>query len=133
MFLVNHCLRIIEAAKPKWWVIENPANGRLKEFLGAPKLVYQPWEYGSPWTKKTALWGSFKTPQPIYKTWGDVPKNEKLYVRPKRNKPALVYLHKSAVGLIPEMQWAKDKIKCDADIRSMCSAGFAKEFFQNNR
>ena len=29
MFLVNHCLRIIEEAKPKWWVLENPAKGRL--------------------------------------------------------------------------------------------------------
>ena len=72
-------------------------------------------------------------PEPIYKNWEDVPKNEKLYVRPNRPKPALAFLHKSAVDLIPEMQWAKDKIKCDADIRSMCSAGFAEAFFQNNR
>lgn len=55
MFLVNHCLRIIESANPEFWVIENPANGRLKEFLGKPDMVYQPWEFGSPWTKKTAL------------------------------------------------------------------------------
>ena len=133
MFLVNNCLRIIKEAQPKWWVIENPFNGRLKEILGKPKYVYQPWEYGSPWTKKTALWGEFKNPQPIYKNWEDVPKNEKLYIRPGRLKPGLVYFHKSAVDLIPEMQWAKDKIKCDADIRSMCSAGFAEAFFQNNR
>lgn len=39
MFLVEHCQRIIEKAKPKWWVIENPANGRLKEFLGKPKMT----------------------------------------------------------------------------------------------
>lgn len=55
-----------EEAKPKWWVIENPANGRLKEFLGKPKYVYQPWEFGSPWTKKTALWGEFNIPQKKY-------------------------------------------------------------------
>lgn len=132
MFLVNHCLRIIKEAKPKWWVIENPFNGRLKDFLGKPKLVYQPWEYGSPWTKKTALWGEFTMPKPIYKNWEDVPKLD-LYIKPRRNKPGLDCLHKSAVDLIPEMQWAKDKIKCDADIRSMCSAGFAEAFFQNNR
>ena len=132
MFLVNHCLRIIKEAQPKWWVIENPFNGRLKEILGKPKYVYQPWEYGSPWTKKTALWGEFKKPQPTYKNWEDVPKNEKLYIRPGRLKPGLVYFHKSAVDLIPEMQWAKESIKCDADIRSMCSRGFAEAFFQNN-
>src|SRR3990172_8111877 len=94
MFLVKHCQRIIAAASPVFWVIENPANGRLKEFLGKPKLIYQPWEYGSPWTKKTALWGNFNIPEPLYERWEDVPKNEKLYVRPSRPKPALAFLHK---------------------------------------
>ncbi len=133
MFLVNHCLRIIKEANPKWWAIENLANGRLKEFLGKPKYVYQPWEYGSPWTKKTALWGNFNIPEKLFTKWEDVPKNEKLYVRPGRPKPALAFLHKSAVNLIPEFQWAREKIKCDADIRSMCSQGFAREFYNFNR
>lgn len=133
MFLVNHCLRIIEEANPVWHVIENPANGRLKDVLGKPRFVYQPWQFGSPWTKKTALWGKFNVPIPIYNNWYEVPKNELLYVRPGRPKPALAFLHKSAVDLIPEFQWAKDRIKCDADIRSMCSQGFAKAFFESNR
>ena len=132
MFLVNHCLRIIEIAEPKFWVIENPFNGRLKDVLGKPKAVYQPWEYGSPWTKKTALWGNFNIPVPLYDNWVDVPKIDELYIRPGRPKPALAFLHKSAVDLIPEMQWAKEHIKCDADIRSMCSQGFAKAFYEAN-
>ena len=132
MFLVNHCLRIIKEAKPNFWVIENPFNGRLKEFLGKPKFVYQPWEFGSPWTKKTALWGEFTPPHKLYTNWKDVPKLD-LYIRPKRSKPALVYFHKSAVNLIPEFQWAKEFIKCDADIRSMCSRGFAEQFYLSNK
>lgn len=132
MFLVNHCLRIIEECNPKWWVLENPYNGRLKEILLNPVFVYQPWEFGSPWTKKTALWGKFNAPSRLYDKWEDVPKLD-LYVRPGRPKPSLVFLHKSAINLIPEMQWAKDKIKCDADIRSMCSRGFAEQFFLANR
>ena len=40
MEMVNHCLRIIKQANPKWWVIENPANGRLKDFLGKPRYIY---------------------------------------------------------------------------------------------
>jgi hypothetical protein len=133
MFLVRHCQRIIELAKPKWWVIENPANGRLQEVIGKPKAIYQPWQYGSPWTKKTALWGMFTMPDPLYTKWEDCPKNPSLYIRPGRQKPALAFLHKSAIDLIPEMQWAKDRIKCDADIRSMCSDGFAKAFYEVNR
>ena len=125
--------RIIKESKPEFWVIENPANGRLKDFLGKPRITYQPWRYGSPWTKKTALWGNFNIPTPLYDKWEDVPKNDKLYIRPGRPKPALAFLHKSAVNLIPEFQWAKDHIKCDADIRSMCSQGFAKEFYKSNK
>lgn len=132
MFLVNHCKRIIEKANPSWWVIENPANGRLKEFLGKPDYVYQPWEYGSPWTKKTALWGKFNIPKPIYTKWEDCPKNPNLYQRPGRPKVALAFLHKSAVEFIPEFWWAKDRIHTDADIRSMCSDGFAREFYRFN-
>jgi hypothetical protein len=133
MFLVNHCLRIIKAARPKFWVIENPFNGRLKDVLGKPKEVYQPWEYGSPWTKKTALWGEFNMPETIYKKWEDVPKNENLYVRPSRPKPALAFLHKSAINFIPEFEFAKPFVKNDSDFRSLCSQGFAEAFFLNNR
>lgn len=133
MFLVNHCLRIIAKTKPKWWVMENPANGRLKEFLGKPNYVYQPWEYGSPWTKKTALWGNFNIPEPLYKKWEKVPKNDKLYIRPGRSKPSLAFLHKSAIENIPEFEQFVDSIHTDADFRSLCSQGFAQEFYKNNK
>ena len=133
MMLVRHCQRIIAEANPKWWVIENPANGKLQNVIGKPNAIYQPWQFGSPWTKKTALWGEFNMPEPIYKNWNDVSKNSSLYVRPGRPKPALAFMHKSAVELIPEFQWAKDHIKCDADLRSMCSQGFARAFYEVNR
>jgi hypothetical protein len=132
MFLVEHCQRIIRQAKPTWWIIENPATGRLKDVLGKPKAIYQPWEYGSPWTKKTALWGDFNMPYPMYSKWEDCPKNQRLYVRPGRGKPALAFLHKSAIEHIPEFQFAKSKIQNDADFRSLCSQGFAKAFYEAN-
>lgn len=132
MFLVEHCLRIIEEADPVWWALENPANGRLRQVLGPPAMVYQPWQYGSPWTKKTALWGRFEKPEPLYHRWQDVPKNPHIYVRPGRGKPSLAFMHKSAVDVVPEFQWARDRILCDADMRSMCSQGFAEAFYRAN-
>lgn len=132
MFLVNHCLRIIGGCSPKFWVIENPAMGHLKKFLGNPTFIYQPWQYGSPWTKKTALWGNFEIPKPLYEKWNDVPKNPFLYIRPNRQKPSLAFLHKSSIDLIPEFAWAKEYIKTDMDLRSLCSQGFAKAFFEAN-
>ena len=73
--LVAECLRIInECENLKFWVIENPATGVLKNYLGKQQFVYQPWEFGSPWTKKTALWGNFNKPLKKYTKWEDVPK-----------------------------------------------------------
>ena len=54
LFLVRHCQRIIKEANPKFWVIENPATGKLKDYLGEPQMIYQPYEFGSAWSKKTA-------------------------------------------------------------------------------
>ena len=132
LFLVEHCKRIIKLCNPKFWVIENPYNGRLKEFLGIPDMIYQPWEFGSPWTKKTALWGNFNKPNKPYKEYANVPKLD-LYIKPRRKKPGLDCLHKSAIDLIPEFQLFKEHVKNDADLRSLCSQGFAKAFFDNNR
>lgn len=133
MFLVNHCLRIIKECNPRFWVLENPAKGRLKDFIGKPKHTYQPWHYGSPWTKQTSLWGNFKMPDKIYSNWDDVPNKIDLWKRKDRDKPCLAYLHKSAAYIIPEFDWAKDLIKDDMTLRSMCSQGFAKAFYEANK
>jgi hypothetical protein len=113
--------------------IENPAKGKLRQKLGKPKAIYQPWQYGSPWTKQTALWGNFVMPKLIYDNWYDVPNKIDLWSRKDRDKPCLAYLHKSAAELIPEFQWAKDLIKDDMSLRSMCSQGFAKAFYEANQ
>lgn len=134
MYLVNHCLRIIDECgkdKLKFWAIENPASGHLKDYLGKPDFCYEPWWYGDPWTKKTALWGKFNIPLRKYYRWEDVPKNPKLYIRPTRNKPSMAFLHKSAKRYIPGF---KDfHVEDDMSFRSLCPQGFAEEFFAVNR
>lgn len=133
MFLVNHCLRIIKECHPKWWVMENPARGRLKDCIGKYRYDYQPWQYGSPWTKHTALWGEgFKMPKPTYSKWDEVPKNKDLWIRKGRNKPNLIYLHKSAINFIDEFKKFKDNVSTDKEFRSLCSQGFAKAFYEIN-
>ena len=132
MFLVNHCLRIINECKPKWWVIENPARGTLHKHIGKPDHKYQPWQYGSPWTKATALWGNFVMPEPTVKNRKDVVLRDGLYIRDRDTMPSLAILHKSAIAFMPEYDWCKDKINCDADLRSLCSDSFAKAFKEVN-
>lgn len=129
--LVEHCMRIIECSKPKFWVIENPARGVLKEYLGEPIYKYEPWWYGSPWTKQTALWGNFNIPKRKYHRWEDVPKNNSLYTRPGRGKPSLAFMHKSSYNLIPEFQ-SLPVPTSDMEFRSLCSQLFATAFLEAN-
>lgn len=130
MFLVNHCLRIIEEANPVFWVIENPAKGVLKNYLGKPVYEYEPWWYGSPWTKKTALWGRFNIPERKYFNWEDVPKIEGLYTRPGRGKPSLAFMHKNHKRFIREFD--RFEVDSDMEFRSLCSQKFAEEFYKAN-
>ena len=70
MFLVKHCLRIIWECQYKlpyktakktnlqFWMLENPF-GFLRRFLGNPTLIYQPYEYGDNYKKRTCVWGFF--------------------------------------------------------------------------
>ena len=131
MFLVRECQRIIDEAKPEWWVIENPAKGVLKDYLGEPTYEYEPWWYGSPWTKRTALWGEFNIPPRVYDEWEDVPKIPELYTRPGRPKPSLAFMHKSAYDLIPEFH-SLPRPTSDMEFRSLCSQKFAKAFYEAN-
>jgi hypothetical protein len=142
MKLVKECLRIIDECDDglKFWVIENPATGALRTFLGTPVYEYQPWWYGSPWTKKTALWGRFNKPERTYQNWEDVPKNPNLWVR-KRNrivkndrytgKPEMHTLHKSACKNISEFSCFNPD--SDMEFRSLCSQKFAQAFFEVNQ
>ena len=157
MFLVEHCLRIINACNPKFWVIENPARGALKKFLGKPRHSYQPYQYGSPWSKHTSLWGNFNIPPVLYKTWKDVPdeiKIPELYVRPTATYangqtrkatgvPSLAFMHarkhlKYIQEFAPFMEIASREGNArsngaDMEFRSLCSQKFAQAFYEVNK
>ena len=60
--IVDACLRIITVCEPKWWALENP-QGYLKNWLGEPRLKFNPCDYGDPWTKRTWIWGNFIIPK----------------------------------------------------------------------
>lgn len=140
LFLVRECQRIISECDPVFWVIENPATGRLKDFLGEPVMTYEPWHFGSPWTKRTALWGKFNKPERAYEKWEDVPKIPELYTRPGRPKPGFAFLHRNAIKHIPEFSCFVEEImkvpsknhRADMEFRSLCSQKFAQAFFKSN-
>lgn len=60
--VVSACCRIILTANPKFWAIENPANGMLKKWMKEPHLIFNPWQFGDKYQKTTAIWGKFNIP-----------------------------------------------------------------------
>lgn len=100
--LVDSCCRIILVHRPQWWVIENPV-GRLNRWLGEPAMLFDPCDYGDPYTKKTCLWGRFNMPM-----------------------KAKVHAHEgSRMHLLPP---SEDR----PTLRSATPEGFAKAFFEAN-
>jgi hypothetical protein len=100
--VVDACIRIITVVKPQWWALENPV-GRLVHYLGQPRLIFNPCDYGDPYTKKTCLWGDFNLPllSPVEPTEGS--KMHRLPPSPDRWK-----------------------------LRSMTPPAFARAFFEAN-
>lgn len=118
MILVKECLRIIwecqyrttkisfEKSPLAFWMIENPASGYLKWYLGRPAFVYNQSEYGAEYSKSTALWGLFNFPQrPLLSS----------PVSSRRWMGAFAKRHDSVTGE-----------------RSHCPIGFAEAFFDAN-
>lgn len=60
--IVGACLRVIHQVQPRWWALENPV-GLLSRWLGTPLDVWDPCDFGDPWTKRTAVWGSYSIPR----------------------------------------------------------------------
>lgn len=120
MRLVKECLRIIwecqyaqqktlnaRTMPLKFWVLENPATGLLKWFLGKPVYQYGQHEYGGVSTKRTALWRLFNLPTDL-RLFSDLPVG-------------------STIGK------KNDRLGRSMHARSMCPPEFAQAFFETNQ
>lgn len=108
--VVRACLHIIEIAKPSWWALENPI-GRIKDLvpeLGGCFYQFDPCDFGDPYTKKTRLWGEFRTP------------------KPRRVEPERVCEQGSWVQMLG------GKGEKTKRLRSMTPPAFARAFFEAN-
>lgn len=137
MKTVNHCLRIIHEVlydpfrvsenSLRFWALENPYSGYLKRFLGKPALVFDPYEYGDPYTKKTALWGMFNepkknivVPQRHGKSGGTFAKEVEHFRQMKQHQIPQGYKEKTGYT------WRKI-------VRSITPEGFASAFYEANK
>lgn len=97
-------------------MIENP-DGKLKWFLGKPAFVYQPYEFGDDYSKKTNIWGQFTEPhRPFFNR--QISKNSSI-------------VHK--FNFLKEGIGKTRDFKKLTDLRSIASEGFTKAFFLANQ
>lgn len=110
--IVSACMRIILTTNPAWWCPENPL-GYLKRWLGDPSLIFEPWWFGDPYQKRTALWGRFTTP--LATTW-QPPEGLKKFSMLKSKE-----IHPEYYGVLPR------QVR-----RAITPPGFVKAFFKAN-
>jgi len=113
--IVDACLRIIWRSRPHFWALENPA-GHLSKWLGPPTIFFQPWHFGDPWTKNTALWGDFTPPQRLFRHRREVMTPADIALSRENRKP-----QDCGSGRNKAMK------------RATTPPGFARAFFEVNR
>ena len=133
MGLVLACLRIIwdcqyriekdTTKKPqlKFWALENPYYAMTKWFLGKPAFIFDPWEFGHPYQKKTALWGHFNEPKKF---------PTKLPKEAKTNSQELPKFDYMKSRDIAPQHYGKLTRK---ERRAITPAGFAEAFYKANK
>lgn len=111
MAVVNACMRIVLQCKPQWWALENPSPGLLSKWIGTARDIFEPFEFGDPWTKPTGLWGAFAIPK------------RGPFVRPLGAGPHCVVCDPSK----------RATIVCNSSAhRAITPGGFARAFFEAN-
>lgn len=132
MKIVKSCLEIIwrcqyynlpsnnaKRTNLQFWALENP-YGLLRRFLGKPAMIFNPWQFGDMYQKKTCLWGFFNEPKPVI--------NE--YKSTKFDK-----IHARDLPKLPEGYILPDEYKGNnrAARRAVTPKGFAEAFYKVNR
>lgn len=124
MDIVRSCLDIIalcqydtktgsKLTSLKFWALENPHKGLLPKFIGRPAYVFEPWQFGDPYTKQTALWGYFNEP-----------------VKTHSEKPPTVKFDRLKTKEIHGEFYGK---YTRTERRAITPQGFAKAFYEANK
>lgn len=122
METVTACLDIIWETRKKnklaFWALENPM-GYLRQFLGKAPFMYDPWEFGDPYTKKTEIWGYYNFPIKKFKSIDQVMTEE------QKSKCST---NSRKLPSITDITGSKQSAK-----RAITPQGFAQAFFKENK
>ncbi len=101
----------------KFWALENP-YAMLRFFLGKPAMIFNPYDFGDSYKKKTALWGHFNEPKKI-EHYTDQDSGLKMV---KFDKLKTKEIHAEFYGKLNR-----------TERRAITPQGFAKAFFKANQ
>jgi hypothetical protein len=109
----------------KFWALENPYFGMLRWFLGKPAFVFDPYEFGDNYKKRTALWGHFNEPKknPIEMT------KEMIEKCKTNSRPLPKFDYIKSKDIHPEYYKKFDR----QTRRAITPQGFSKAFFEANK
>lgn len=109
----------------KFWALENPYFGMLRWFLGKPALVFDPYEFGDNYKKRTALWGHFNEPKknPIEMT------KEMIEKCKTNSRPLPKFDYMRSKDIHPEYYKKLDR----QTRRAITPRGFAEAFYRANK
>lgn len=121
----------------KFWALENPWYGRLKWFLGNPDFVFDPWEFGDQYKKRTALWGYFNKPIKTHTVISNVFTQEQIE-KHKTNSQKLPKFDSLLMSELKELKGVNNPagsmpFQLRQTLRAITPAKFARAFFDSNR
>lgn len=128
METVVACLNLIWEARKRnklvFWALENP-RGYLRQFLGKAPFIFDPWEFGDPYSKKTEIWGYFNFPHKKYKDPKEIMSEEQIRLcSTNSRKLPFRSFEKWGSHLNHQKQ---------SELRSITPKGFADAFFKANQ
>lgn len=109
----------------KFWALENP-YGLLRRYLGHPVMIFNPYDFGDAYQKKTCLWGFFDIPKKNLNK--EYTKNYIHHITPngKVGKKIDRLLNK-------EINFKGNESLTRKERRAITPAGFAKAFYESNK
>jgi hypothetical protein len=141
MEIVEACLRLIREAQfrtlsdqskvspLKFWALENPWYGRLKWFLGNPPFVFDPWEFGDAYKKKTAIWGYFNEPVKTVTDIHQVMTEEQIEKHKTNSQTLPKFDYMKSADIHPEFYKKLNR----QTRRGITPQGFALSFYNQNK
>ena len=140
MKIVKSCLEIIwesqykvetgrKITPLKFWALENPFYGILKNFIGEPAFTFNPYNFGDAYKKKTALWGNFNKPEKIYDSPEEAMTEEQIE-KHKTNSQKLPKFDRMKTKDIHPEYYGKLSRK---ERRAITPSGFAYAFYEVNK